>query len=47
MLDKVGGRVSFLKGTYTTLFSGHQVATPRYNDNQITHKLDLADPRLP
>ncbi len=44
--NKEGGRVIFFEGTYTASFSGNPVSTPRYDYNQIMHKLDLADPRL-
>jgi len=46
MLDKEGGRIIFLEGTYTHTFSGNPDQTPRYDYNQILYKLDLADPRL-
>ena len=44
--NKEGGRVIYFEGTYTTSFSGNPVATPRYEYNQLLHKIDLADPRL-
>tara|TARA_R110002167_G_scaffold59310_1_gene168005 strand:- start:361 stop:1881 length:1521 start_codon:yes stop_codon:yes gene_type:complete len=40
------GRLIYFEGTYTTLFSGNEVKTPRYDYNQIMYQLDLADPRL-
>jgi hypothetical protein len=46
MFAKDNGRVIFFEGTYTTTFSGNTHPTPRYDYNQILHKLDLADPRL-
>ena len=46
MFAKEDGRVIFFEGTYTTTFSGNTHPTPRYDYNQILHKLDLADPRL-
>ncbi|WP_152049439.1 hypothetical protein [Tautonia marina] len=44
--DEDGGRVLFFEGTYTELFSGAGVTTPRYDYNQIMYRLDLDDPRL-
>lgn len=44
--DQDGGRQIFFEGTYTHTFSGNNEQTPRYDYNQIMHKLDLADPRL-
>ena len=44
--DKHGGRVIFFEATYTTLFSGNDQPTPRYNYNQVMYKLDLAHPDL-
>ncbi|HEY1377383.1 MAG TPA: hypothetical protein VGF55_11350 [Gemmataceae bacterium] len=44
--DQGGGRVIYFEGTYTTSFSGNPEPTPRYEYNQIMHRLDLADPRL-
>lgn len=43
---KNGGREIFFEGTYTTMFSGNEVPTPRYDYNQIMYKIDLADERL-
>ena len=45
-LDKHGGRVIFLEGTYSDFFSGSPEKTPRYDYNQVVYRLDLADPRL-
>ena len=44
--DKHGGRVIFFEGTYTTMFSGNDEPTPRYNYNQVMYKLDLSHPGL-
>ena len=44
--DQDGGRVIYFEGTYTTMFSGNPVPTPRYEYNQIMYRLDLSDPRL-
>jgi hypothetical protein len=44
--DQRGGRTIFFEGTYTTLFSDAAEPTPRYDYNQIMHRLDLEDPRL-
>ncbi|MBN1852674.1 MAG: hypothetical protein JW829_08115 [Pirellulales bacterium] len=44
--DQENGRVIYFEGTYTQTFSGNDVATPRYDYNQIMYRLDLADPRL-
>lgn len=44
--DQEGGRILYFEGTYTTAFSGNPEATPRYDYNQIMHRLDLDDPRL-
>ncbi|MCA9021534.1 MAG: hypothetical protein KDA74_15405, partial [Planctomycetaceae bacterium] len=40
------GRLIYFEGTYTTLFSGNEVKTPRYDYNQIMYQLDLSDPHL-
>ena len=40
------GRYLYFEGTYTTLFSGNPVPTPRYDYNQILYRLDLADKRI-
>lgn len=45
-LDEENGRIIYLDGTYTKLFSGAQEATPRYDYNQILYRLDLANPEL-
>jgi hypothetical protein len=44
--DGDGGREIYFEGTYTKMFSGREVATPRYEYNQIMYRLDLAHPRL-
>ena len=44
--DQEGGRIVYFEGTYTKAFSGADVATPRYDYNQIMYRLDLSDPRL-
>ena len=44
--DQDGGKTIFFEGTYTNTFSGNPIATPRYNYNQIMHKLRLDDPRM-
>ncbi len=44
--DRDGGREIYFEGTYTKMFSGREVATPRYEYNQIMYRLDLADPKL-
>ena len=41
-----GGRFLYFEGTYATTFSGNPDPTPRYDYNQVMHRLDLADPRL-
>ena len=46
VFDQDGGKTIFFEGTYTALFSGSPVKTPRYNYNQIMYKLDLTDERL-
>jgi len=46
MFDQQDGRVIYFEGTYTAMFSGNPVHTPRYNYNQIMYRLDLSDPRL-
>ena len=45
-LDQRGGQFIYFEGTYTNMFSGNAVATPRYEYNQMMYRLDLADPRL-
>ncbi|MBZ0255276.1 hypothetical protein K8I31_04400 [bacterium] len=44
--DQDGGRYIFFEGTYTKTFSGNEVATPRYDYNQIMYKLDLDKVKL-
>lgn len=39
--DQDGGRMIYFEGTYTKSFSGNDVATPRYDYNQIMYRLDL------
>jgi len=46
MLQKENGRFLYFEGTYTKMFSGAKVATPRYDYNQIMYRLDLSDERL-
>jgi hypothetical protein len=41
-----GGRTLFFEGTYTVAFAKSATPTPRYDYNQIMHRLDLEDPRL-
>jgi len=45
-LSEEHGRIIYFEGTYTTMFSGFDDPTPRYNYNQIQYRLDLEDPRL-
>ena len=45
-LDRDGGRVVHFEGTFTRDFSGNPEAVPRYEYNQVLHRLDLDDPRL-
>jgi hypothetical protein len=45
-LDRQGGRVIYLEGTYVNTFSGNPHPTPYYEYNQIMYRLDLSDPRL-
>lgn len=45
-IDSEDGKTIFLEGTYTTLFSGNDNPTPRYDYNQILYSLDLSDPRI-
>ena len=40
------GKIIFFEGTYTRMFSGNDVSTPRYEYNQIMYKLDLEDERI-
>jgi len=44
--DEDGGRFIYFEGTYTKMFSGNDIATPRYDYNQVMYRLDLDDPRL-
>ncbi len=44
--DEANGRVIYFEGTYTTFISGAPRATPRYDYNQLMHRLDLDDARL-
>jgi hypothetical protein len=46
VFDKDGGRTIFFEGTYSTMFSGNQDPSPRYDYNQIMYQLDLSDRRL-
>ncbi|MDP8242434.1 MAG: hypothetical protein P9L94_00025 [Candidatus Hinthialibacter antarcticus] len=39
--DEQDGRFIYFEGTYTKTFSGNDVATPRYDYNQIMYRLDL------
>lgn len=43
---KDNDRIIFFEGTYTIMFSGNEVPTPRYEYNQIMYKLELDDKRL-
>ena len=45
-LAEKGGRLIYLEGTYTKMFSSTQTATPLYDYNQVMYRLDLSDPRL-
>jgi hypothetical protein len=45
-LDREGGRVIYLEGSYVNTFSGNPHPTPYYEYNQILYRLDLSDPRL-
>lgn len=44
--DQGGGRIIYFEGTYTMMFSGSEIPTPRYNYNQIMYRLDLSNPDL-
>jgi len=46
LFDQDGGRIIYFEGTYTAMFSGVTVPTPRYDYNQVMYRVDLADPRL-
>jgi len=43
---KDGGRTVYFEGTYTMMFSGNEIPTPRYDYNQVMYKLEMDDPRL-
>jgi hypothetical protein len=45
-LDRQGGRIIHLEGTYTAEFSGNPIRTPRYDYNQILYRVDLDHPAL-
>jgi hypothetical protein len=45
-LDREGGRVIYIEGSYVNTFSGNPHPTPYYEYNQVLYRLDLADPRL-
>lgn len=45
-LTPTNSPVLLFEGTYTKDFSGHPVATPRHDYNQVLYRLDLDDPRL-
>jgi len=45
-LDRDGGRVIYLEGSYVNTFSGNPHTTPYYEYNQIMYRLDLSDPQL-
>jgi hypothetical protein len=45
-LDREGGRIIYLEGSYVNTFSGNPHPTPYYEYNQIMYRLDLSDPRL-
>jgi len=40
------GKWIYFEGTYTKEFSGNEVATPRYDYNQMMYRLDLDEARL-
>lgn len=44
--DQQDGRLIYFEGTYTRTFTDNPVATPRYDYNQLMHRLDLGGPRL-
>jgi hypothetical protein len=44
--DQDGGRLIYFEGTYTSIYSGNKVITPRYDYNQIMYRLALDDSRL-
>ncbi len=41
-MDAEGGKIIYFEGTYTQMFSGNPVMTPRYEYNQIMYRLDLS-----
>ena len=45
-LDRQGGRMIYLEGSYANTFSGNPHPTPHYEYNQIMYRLDLSDLRL-
>jgi hypothetical protein len=45
-LDREGGRVIYIEGSYVNTFSGNPHPTPYYEYNQIMYRLDLSDQRL-
>lgn len=45
-LDREGGRLIYLEGTYVNTFSGNPHPTPYYEYNQVMYRLDLSDPRV-
>jgi hypothetical protein len=45
-LDREGGRLIYLEGSYVNTLGGNPHPTPYYEYNQIMYRLDLADPRL-
>lgn len=44
--NQAGGRIIYFEGTYTDFLRRSQAMRPRYNYNQVMHKLDLDDPRV-
>jgi hypothetical protein len=44
--DQDGGRRIYFEGTYSELFAGSPLRTPRYDYNQIMYRLTLDDARL-
>lgn len=44
--DGDGGRYLYFEGTFANSISGTDVATPKYDYNQVMYRLDLDDPRL-
>ena len=45
-LNRDGGRTIYFEGTYTMTFSGNDIATQRYEYNELMYRLDLTDPRM-